>query len=234
MHIHYLQHDDFEDLAYIGQWAEQKGFSTSCTRFDLPNPVLPGHECYDWLCIMGGKMGAYEEHEFPWLEDEKKFIREAIVLGKIVMGICLGSQLVASALGAKVYPNPSPEIGFFPVEFNKNANSDPVFGLFPQQLTAMHWHNDTFDLPVGAICMASSAATQNQAFRLGTKVFAIQFHFEMTELSANILIEKSGQNLVESSWVQSPKTIREMAYICKNNNRIFDGILDEIQRLQTA
>jgi GMP synthase (glutamine-hydrolysing) len=231
MHIHYFQHDDYEDLAYIGQWAENKGFTTSCTRFDFPDPKLPEHENYDWLIILGGKMGAYEEDLFPSLVDEKKFIREAIEKGKLVMGICLGSQMIASSLGADVYPNSVPEIGYFPVYFNPNAQLDEVFGLFPEQLTVMSWHNDTFDLPEGAVCMASSAVTRNQAFRWGKNVFALQFHFEMNERAANTLIDKSGRNLIASDSVQPAEVIRSMNHVTIENNRIFGRILEKLLQI---
>lgn len=231
MHIHYFQHDDFEDLAYIGQWALEKGITTSCTRFDLPNPKFPAHETYDWLCIMGGEMGAYEESKYPWLVEEKKFIRESVDKGKIVVGICLGSQMIASSLGAKVYPNTTAEIGYFPVHFNQNAEQDDIFSLFPEQITVMHWHNDTFDLPEGAVCMASSAVTQNQAFRRGKNVFALQFHFEMNEKAANTLIGKSGTNLKVSEYVQPAEAIRSMNFVTIENNRLFSRILDRLLQI---
>ncbi len=228
MHIHYFQHDDFEDLAYIGEWAKSKGFTTSCTRFDLDDPKLPNHKEYDWLIILGGAVGAYEETLYPWLIDEKKFIREAIKEGKVVLGICLGSQMIASSLGAEVYPNKAPEIGYFPVHLNIHANQDDVFSLFPEKLTVMHWHNDTFNLPEGAVCMASSATTKNQAFRWGKNVFALQFHFEMNEISANTLIEKSGKNLKISESVQPVEVIRSMIHVNAENNRIFSQVLEKL------
>lgn len=231
MHIHYFQHDDFEDLAYIGRWAEKSGIATSCTRFDRPGPRFPLHSAYDWLIIMGGAMGAYEDDKHPWLSDEKRFIREAIELGKTVFGICLGSQLVAASLGAKVYPNTDPEIGFFPVVFNASAAQDGVFCHFPQQLTVMHWHNDTFELPDGAILMASSEATKNQAFRWGKNVFAFQFHFEMNMQAARTLVEKSGQNLPTSRWIQLPEDLQRQSATLQQNNDLFDIILSEMQNL---
>lgn len=228
MHLHYFQHDDFEDLAYIGDWAKSKGFSTSCTRFDLAFPKLPKHNEYDWLIILGGAVGAYEETLYPWLIEEKKYIREAIHEGKIVIGICLGSQMIASSLGADVYPNSAPEIGYFPVYFNQNAKQDDVFSLFPKELTVMHWHNDTFNLPAGASCMASSATTCNQAFRWGKNVFALQFHFEMNEISANTLIERSGMNLKISESVQPAEVIQSMNHVIIENNKLFGQFLDKL------
>ncbi|HPT13637.1 MAG TPA: type 1 glutamine amidotransferase [Bacteroidales bacterium] len=228
MHLHYFQHDDYEDLAYIREWAQNKGFTTSCTRLDRADPKLPSHGDYDWLIILGGAVGAYEEALYPWLIEEKKFIREAIREGKLVLGICLGSQLIASSLGADVYPNSAPEIGYFPVYFNQNAKQDDLYSLLPDELTVMHWHNDTFNLPEGAVCMASSARTRNQAFRWGKNVFALQFHFELTEMSANTLIDKSGKNLQISESVQPAEVIRSKNYVTLENNRLFGQFLDKL------
>jgi GMP synthase-like glutamine amidotransferase len=111
MHIHYFQHDHFEDLGFIGEWAANHNFTTSVTRFDQ-KPEFPSHDDYDWLVILGGKMGVNDSAEFPWLTEEIAFIKQAIRKGKTVIGICLGSQLIATALGARVYRNTEPEIGF--------------------------------------------------------------------------------------------------------------------------
>jgi GMP synthase-like glutamine amidotransferase len=231
MHIHWFQHDDYEDLAYIGQWASEREHTASVTRFDI-DPTLPVLESIDWLIIMGGKMGTYEESDFPWLVEEKKFIKRAIDAGKVVIGICLGSQLIAAALGAKVYKNEEPEIGFFPVQFNEITQEDPVFRYFPKELTVLHIHNDTFELPVGAIPMASSGATANQAFRFGKNVFAFQFHFEVTASSLLKFFNGNEINPSRGKWIQDARLIMESAHICEPNNLLFNQVLDEIALLK--
>jgi GMP synthase-like glutamine amidotransferase len=231
MHLHWFQHDHYEDLAYIGQWALERGHKTSVTRFDL-DPTLPMLENIDWLIIMGGKMGTYEESEFPWLVDEKKFIKQAIDAGKVVIGICLGSQMVAAALAAKVYKNEEPEIGFFPVQFNEFAQEDPVFKYFPKELNVLHIHNDTFDLPIGATLMASSGATTNQAFRFGKKVFAFQFHFEVTASGLPLFFNGKEERPASGKWIQDARHILESAHICESNNLLFNQVLDAIVLLK--
>jgi GMP synthase-like glutamine amidotransferase len=231
MHIHWFQHDHYEDLAYIGQWASESGHTSSVTRFDI-DPILPDLDTIDWLIVMGGKMGTYEETEFPWLVDEKKYIKKAIDKGKVVIGICLGSQLVAASLGARVYRNEEPEIGFFPVHFNDFARKDHVFQHFPEMLTVLHIHNDTFDLPVAATLMASSEATPNQAFRFGKNVFAFQFHFEVTSACLPIFFNGKEERPSKGKWIQEDPLIIESAQICDSNNLIFSKVLDAIALLK--
>jgi GMP synthase-like glutamine amidotransferase len=225
MHIHYFQHDDFEDLAYIGNWAAERGFSTSLTRFDLGHD-LPLLDSLDWLVVLGGKMGAYDESKYPWLCKEKEFIRDAIAAGKIVIGICLGSQLIASSLGSEVYRNTQAEVGFFPVFFNENAKADPVFMLFGNELPVLHVHDDTFDLPEGAVLMASSVLTRNQAFRYNKNVFAFQFHFEVSQDRVPLFLRAAGGEPGE--WKQSPDKIMELSANCPFNNEIFNTVLTAI------
>jgi GMP synthase-like glutamine amidotransferase len=227
MHIHYFQHDHFEDLGYIGNWAIKHNSTTSFTRFDV-SPHLPQMEGFDWLVVLGGKMGVNDSSEYPWITEEIAFIRQAIEKGKTVIGICLGSQLVASALGAKVYKNKEPEMGFWPVTFLPTASIDPVFRNFPKEISAMHMHFDTFTLPEGAINMANSPVTQCQAFRKGNTVFCFQFHFEITPQNAAIFIKETEPELVPGRYTQTPDQMNALATCLAANNAIFEKVLDEI------
>jgi GMP synthase-like glutamine amidotransferase len=227
MHIHYFQHDHFEDLGYIGEWADSRNFTTSVTRFDL-NPELPPIDSFDWLVVLGGKMGVNDSAEFPWIADEIEFIKKVIHSGKIVIGICLGSQLVAKALGARVYKNMEQEIGFLPVYFNKSALNDSIFRHFPAELTVMHMHFDVFEIPSGATAMANSAVTLCQAFRYMKNVFAFQFHFEITESNAPVFIREITPEIVPGRHVQTTDEMLSQILCCRNNNQIFNNILDSI------
>ena len=206
MHIHYFQHDHFEDLGFIGDWASSRHFTTSCTRLDLDH-TFPEHETYDWLVVLGGKMGVNDAAEYPWITAELDFIRHAIQMGKVVIGICLGSQMIAAALGARVYKNTEPEMGFYPVQFNGNAKADSVFRHFPEVLTVMHMHFDTFELPAGAKTMAGSEITSCQAFRFGKNVFALQFHLEMNGDSLLGMSENCSDEIIPGRYVQSREDI---------------------------
>jgi GMP synthase-like glutamine amidotransferase len=230
MHLHYFQHNDFEDLSFIGDWAKKNNFTSSVTRFDL-NPVLPSLQDFDWLVVMGGAMGVYDSVQYPWILAEIEFIKEVIHSGKIVIGICLGSQMIASALGAQVYKNSEPEIGFWPINFAPEAKQDNVFRHFPAELNVMHFHFDTFDLPEGAVAMAKSTVTPVQAFRYGKNVFALQFHPELTESDALLFIRELTPEIVPGALVQGPEQMVKSIAYCKNNTEIFSKILDDILKL---
>lgn len=227
MHIHYFQHNHFEDLGSIGDWAKSNNFTTSVTRFDL-NPELPSLHDLDWLVIMGGAMGVQDSDQYPWILSELEFIKEAIHCGKIVIGVCLGSQLIASALGARVYKNAEPEIGFWPVKFTTKAQQDVVFRHFPEELNVMHFHFDTFDLPEGAVAMANTSVTAVQAFRYGNNVFALQFHSELTESNVSVFINELTPEIVHGTFVQSPAEMLQKTEYCRLNNQILSKFLDQI------
>jgi GMP synthase-like glutamine amidotransferase len=166
---------------------------------------LPDPEKVDLLVIMGGPMSVNDESEYPWLIAEKRFIRECIGAGKSVLGICLGSQLIASALGARVYRNQTKEIGWFPV--NGLLSPGRTTFQFPESVEVFHWHGDTFDLPPGAIHIARSEACENQAFQLGKSVIGIQFHPETTPGLLKEMVAHGRSDLVISKNVQSEKEI---------------------------
>ncbi len=179
MNIHCLQHAAGEGIGKIGDWIRERGHVLSESHLHLPGCALPEIDALDFLVIMGGGMNVYEYRNHPWLREEKRFIELAIAGGKSVLGICLGAQLIADVLGAKVYQNAEFEIGWFPVRFNKAAREHPLFKAFPHELTPMHWHGDTFDLPRDAVHLAESDGCRNQAFAAGEKVVGLQFHLEV-------------------------------------------------------
>lgn len=227
MHIHYFQHDHFEDLGFIGDWTSSHGITTSVTRFDL-KPAFPLHEEYDCLVVMGGKMSVNDQDEFAWFTDEISFIGEAIRRDKIVIGICLGAQMLAKAAGAAVFRNTEAEMGFWPVYLSSEASNDKVFRHFHPEMTVLHVHFDTFSLPEGAINMAKSPVTECQAFRLGQKVFGFQFHFEVTPQNVAGFIREVEPELVEGRYSQTSEQMIRLAGCCTENNIVFGKVLDEI------
>jgi GMP synthase (glutamine-hydrolysing) len=130
---------------------------------------------------MGGPMSVNDDVAFPWLTGEKRLIREAVQAGTPFWGTCLGVQLLAASLGARVYSGSRPEVGLLPVTLTDDAMRDPVFRGLPRELIALQWHGDTFDLPEGAVLLASSTAYPAQAFRWGSSAYGVQFHLEVTE-----------------------------------------------------
>jgi GMP synthase-like glutamine amidotransferase len=154
------------------------GRGASITRVELdeqqPIPARP----FDAIVAMGGPMSVNDEREHPWLVEEKRLIREAVSAGVPFWGACLGVQLLASALGARVYPGPTPEVGLLSVTLTPEGREDPVTGVLPSEVLTFQWHGDTFDLPEGATRLAGSAAFENQAFRF-RNAYGVQFHLEV-------------------------------------------------------
>jgi GMP synthase-like glutamine amidotransferase len=204
MRVHYLQHVPFEGLGAIEPWLEAAGHEISHTKM-FADETLPDASHVDWLIIMGGPMGANDDSKFRWLRPEKRLIRESISLGKPVLGICLGAQLIASVLGAKVYKNLHREIGWFEIERCAEASGHPLGKLFPVRSEVFHWHADTFDLPASAVQLARSAACQNQAFAYSTNVLGLQFHLEMTAPMIADWAEKGGDDLTPGPYTQTPE-----------------------------
>jgi GMP synthase (glutamine-hydrolysing) len=200
MRLHYLQHVPFEDPAGIFQWAAARGVPMTGSRL-YEDPPLPTAGDFDTLLVMGGPMNIYEDDRYRWLPAEKRLIGEAIGAGKIVVGICLGAQLIADALGARVQPNRWREIGWLPVRRRETAGF--LGEALPPVWEAFHWHGDTFDLPAGALHLAASTACAQQGFVYDDRVLALQFHLETTPESARALIAHCGHEIDGGPFVQT-------------------------------
>lgn len=195
MRVHVLQRVPFEGLGSIEAWLWHRGARFSYTKF-FESALLPPLTDIDFVIALGGPMSVNDEMQFPWLHDEKHFIAEAIKSNKAVLGICLGAQLIASALGARVYPSPEKEIGWFPVL------AEPVLPgtfVFPEKTNVFHWHGETFDLPSGALHLGTSPACQNQAFQVGDRVIGLKFHLEITPKSAKAIVSHYANELLQMS-----------------------------------
>jgi GMP synthase-like glutamine amidotransferase len=187
-------------------------------------------ENIDWLIVMGGPMSVNDERVYPWLLREKQFLESAIRNDKVVLGICLGAQLIANVLGSAVYKNSFREIGWYPVRRTKEAERVPVLNPLPQQFTAFHWHGETFDVPRGAVRAAESEACLNQAFVLGAKVIGLQFHLESTPAGVRALIQNCSRDIVSDRYVQDPEAMLANEENYSSINEIMKGILDRIQQ----
>jgi GMP synthase (glutamine-hydrolysing) len=172
-----LQHIACEPPAAFEDELRSRGHDLVRVELDEGEP-LPDWREFPAIVVMGGPMGAYEDERYPWLTAEKRLLREAVEADVPVWGVCLGAQLLASALGARVYSGEQPEVGFLPVELAEAAAADPVFRTAPRSFPTLQWHGDTFDLPAGATLLASSPAYPNQAFRIG-RSYGLQFHVEV-------------------------------------------------------
>ncbi len=199
--IHYLQHVDFEGPGTIADWASSRGHEM--TGIDPGTGGFPQAAEVDVLVILGGPMSVGDERRFPWLAEEKRFIREVIDHGALVLGICLGAQLLSEALGGQVYRNPEREIGWYSVERTSDGADSRAFGGLPQRFEALHWHGDTFSVPPGGVCLARSAATENQAFESrGGRLVGMQFHLEESRTSLGTLVQHAVDDLEPGGkWV---------------------------------
>ncbi len=229
MRIHSLQHVPFEGVGAIGTWAEERGHTISRTHLSRGEP-LPEPTEFDWLVVMGGPMNIYEDEKYPWLKEEKRFIKRMIEEGKVVLGICLGAQLVADVLGGRVRKNEHREIGWHPVSLTPEAQRSEAFGSLPEKFIALQWHGDTFDLPPGAIHAAKSEACINQAFQLG-RAIGLQFHLEASMESIDDLIKNCSEELSGGGeFVQSAGEIRAGVGVIPEMNGLMYRFLDEAER----
>jgi GMP synthase-like glutamine amidotransferase len=154
-----------------------------------PSVRFPRLEDTTHIVLLGGPMNVYEEERYPFLRDEDLFIKEAIQKGKAILGICLGAQLIAKALGAKVFKAPVKEVGWYDVSLTKIGSQDPLFSHLPKTFPVFQWHEDTFEIPKSGKLIATSSPISHQAFRYGEKVYGLQFHLEVTEEMVHEWIE---------------------------------------------
>jgi GMP synthase (glutamine-hydrolysing) len=174
-----LQHIACEPPGAFAEVMAERGWITTTCEIDETGRVPESGE-FDAIVAMGGPMSVNDEAELPWLRPEKELIRSAVRAGTPFFGACLGSQLLASALGARVYGGAEPEVGLLPVFLTPAAADDPLFNDLPETLPTLQWHSDTFDLPDGAVLLASSPKYPHQAFRVGASAYGVQFHLEVS------------------------------------------------------
>jgi GMP synthase-like glutamine amidotransferase len=223
MNIHWLQHVEFEGLGCIAPWLIENGHDVTCTRLwagdELPPPAM-----VDGLIVMGGPMGVSDEAIYPWLAAEKTFIKAVIDQNKPVLGICLGAQLIANVLGSNVWKNDHKEIGFFPILGTPEHEISKPW----KTLRVFHWHGDTFGIPDGAVRLASSEATANQAFLYKDKVLALQFHLETTEESLLSLYENARDEITTAPFIQPLDKMRPFFPSLGTANALMFDVLNRL------
>jgi GMP synthase (glutamine-hydrolysing) len=179
----------------------------------------------DALAVMGGPMNVYQYRDCPWLVREARFVEAAIGAGVPTIGVCLGSQLIADVLGAKVVQNAEVEIGWFEVTLTAEAEGMAAFRNIPARFTAFHWHGDTFGMPAGATHLAVSEACANQAFAYGEQVIGLQFHLEYSAESVRRMLIHCSDELVEAPFVQSAERIRAGLSNVEGTRRVLERLL---------
>jgi GMP synthase-like glutamine amidotransferase len=222
MRAHYLQHVPFEGLGSIEPWLKRSGYEISHTPF-FESARLPDIKEIGLLIVMGGPMSVNDESRFPWLRKEKQFIRLAMEQRKPILGVCLGAQLIANAMGARVYRNQFKEIGWFPVQ-GVPLHDSSVFS-FPPSVNVFHWHGETFDLPPGAVRIARSEGCENQGFQLGSSVIALQFHLEMTPDLVRDILTQFRNELRPNKYVQSEARLLSAA---PEDYQAINALMDDV------
>jgi len=226
--IHFLQHVHFESPGYIEQWAKEKHYTVSFTRF-YESFELPDPEEFDWLVVMGGPMSVHDDEQYGWLKAEKSFIRAAIEANKTVIGICLGCQLVAQVLGSRVFPNVKKEIGWFPVSCTESGSKSDIMKGLPHELMAFHWHGDTFELPKNAVHLMQTPICKIQAFLYKDNVLGLQFHLEAQKKNLDQMILNCKNELVPDDYVQTEQAILGHADYIKDCNEYFKILLHNLE-----
>lgn len=226
MDIHVLQHVPYEGPGTIRGRAGKNNHRLHIYPVFMEDSSWPQFHSDDVLVIMGGPMNIYEEETYPWLSDERAFIREAVATGRKVLGICLGAQLIADVIGGKVVRNSHTEIGWFPIHWTKQARDSILFQHSEEKMMVYHWHGDRFELPPDAELLAGSEGCANQAFRYMDNVVGFQFHAEMRVEDAGRLIEHSSDELKPGTYIQSGDQMLAQPALFKNTNKWMDTFLD--------
>lgn len=214
MKVHWFQHVEIEGLGLIESWLRARRHEITVTRWWAGDTAgADAAEC-EWLIVMGGPMNIYQHRDFPWLVEEKAAIAAAIARGARVFGVCLGAQLIADVLGGKVLQNAEREIGWWPVRaVAADGDADERYA-FPAEMPVLHWHGDTFTLPLGARRLAASEGCAQQAFAVAARVLGLQFHLEMGAGTVEAMVKAGADELAGGGrWVQSAETINEGAYL---------------------
>ncbi|WP_064093049.1 type 1 glutamine amidotransferase [Rossellomorea aquimaris] len=221
MRIHYLQHVPFENLGFINDWADENECTTTKTAV-FNGEAFPTLDHIDVLIVLGGPMSVCNETDFPWMKEEKEFIHSAIKANIKVIGICMGAQLIASLLGARVYKSPSEEIGWHTIKLKKEHWP---FLTGSKEFLAMQWHSDTFDLPQGTLLLAESEACPHQAFLYQKHVLCLQFHLEFTRDIVRMVAENEGE-LSSGPYIQDPAFILSQDQYFEESKKVLSGLLN--------
>jgi GMP synthase (glutamine-hydrolysing) len=222
--IYVLQHHPVENLGNIADALEGAALAWQYIRVNDGQPVPEDMKGAGGLIVMGGPMGVYQTDRYPWLRDEMRLIEDAMKANLPVLGVCLGAQILAAALGAKVERNPSgKEIGWHPIHLHDSATDDRLMRGLPTTITPFHWHGDIFGLPPGAVSLASSDKTPCQAFRMGDKAYGFQFHFEVTAEGVAAMANAFAKELVREN-IPADRMIAQSAEFLPSLEKVSDKV----------
>lgn len=229
MRLHLLEHDPWEGQTNIDLWAQKRGHRITRT-FVFEGQAPPGPDQFDCLVVTGGSQHAWEEDKHPWLAPEKEYLARVLAGDRIVLGLCFGGQLLAEALGATVFRNEHDEIGWYPVTLLPQGRNSFLFQGLPDEFLTFHWHSDHFTLPPGAIRLAFSQASPNQAFLAPGRVVGLQFHPEYTLDLIRTFIEEYGHEWTPGAYVRPLEEIRAQTNRLPETYWLMEALLDNLVR----
>ncbi|MDM8543732.1 type 1 glutamine amidotransferase [Desulfococcaceae bacterium HSG9] len=235
MRIQLLEHDpeDFSSTN-ISFWASEKGYQVSHTYL-CNNEKLPSLDSFDWLMIMGGSQHAWDERGNSWLREEKAFLNKAMTANKIIVGVCFGAQLLAEALGGRLFTNRHKEIGWHVVSLNTEGRKSFLFQNLPQSFATFHWHSDHFSLPPGCTALANSKATENQAFVCNDRpLIGFQFHPEYTRDMVRYYAREHSQEWLSDQFVFDKYEVLTRTDELPDTYWLMETLLNNIERKFTA
>jgi GMP synthase-like glutamine amidotransferase len=228
-----LQHVAVEGPGTLASYLGTRGWTLATVALYEGARLPEDAQEYQAVIVMGGPMGVYDEAEYPFLRDEHRFLTRVLGQGVPLLGICLGSQLLAKALGARVYRNRQKEIGWYTVDLTPAGAADPLFASLPSPVPVFQWHGDAFDLPAGATPLASSPLCTHQAFRYGDRVYGLLFHLELTPDIIHSWLATFHDELVRAQDTIDPTRIvadmpqRYVEYQ-QVGNRVFANLVEHI------
>jgi GMP synthase-like glutamine amidotransferase len=220
-----IQHDCLDGPGALLEWAVLRGHTISSCLI-CEGESLPATDSFDLLISLGGPMGAYEEEQHPWLILEKQYLREAVGAGKKILGLCLGCQLLADALGGRAFRHSCKEFGWQPIELTVDGEKWFLLESSETSFRAFQWHGDTYSLPPGAIQLARNEACEQQAFLIGNQVLGLQFHLEWTEQMMRDALANPEVAPPPSPSVQTSEGILSEISLCSSGKKRFFALMD--------
>ncbi len=221
-----VKHVVNEGAGIIGDFLKRKGYEFTTVDLEKGDRLPASFSSFEAVIVMGGPMGVYEEDKYPFLVEEDRLIKEAVSNDIPFLGVCLGSQLLAKACGAKVRSGACTEIGYFDIDLTPEGKRDPLFSGIPSSIKVFQWHNDTFDVPEGEALLATAEKCRNQAIRVGKRAYGLQFHIESTPEMVKTWLGEDLSSLNDYLRSRAEKIIKEAGGIYTQMLPYYERIIE--------